>query len=415
MTFVDQLTRIRRFLRDPDGKIWDRNFIEYVFNDIQEDIQQKTDYLEGIEVLNVPAFYQMSYMFEFEYRYLAGTKFYRCLYEQQQNGEVYTNHWEFTAEQGIDSQPRDEGTHFTQPWEAFSGITTGDKVPIRLPDDFGSTKLITYDQEPISYFTEKHLSNTDPSYLSHEGRPYGYYIKDEIDNEICLFPRPSSVLWNDVNLNDPDPSFYFTYTFEGEDNYFTGVGSRFVRNDTDNLREYLFDWEDDLGSNSDTGMRGMYLFEAGAMSRDQVAHVFFIADDNVNSSVGIPQSRTATYNSQENGIPKKIVEDIDNVLLIYNRNPVNVEQDIDESSFPEFLQKYIEYGVMAECYASNTDGRIRSLAEYWQLRYDNGIRLVKRFMENRNSDRHYRLKTAGNIISRSSKRHPRLPSTYPVI
>ena len=77
--------RIRRFLRDPDGNIWDDATLLRLWNDEQSDICMKAGLLERIQALRVPPMYQQSYQWDWEWRYTESTgKRYQChRYHQQ--------------------------------------------------------------------------------------------------------------------------------------------------------------------------------------------------------------------------------------------------------------------------------------------------------------------------------------------
>jgi hypothetical protein len=109
-----------------------------------------------------------------------------------------------------------------------------------------------------------------------------------------------------------------------------------------------------------------------------------------------------------------VIDAADNVLLIYDIDPADIQDELDESDFPAQLQKYIEYGVLDRAYGANTDGRIKSLREYWAFRYEMGIQVVKRYMSMRKQDRNYRFVTS-TLPARRTVRRARLPDSYPAI
>jgi len=127
-------------------------------------LQSKTNFLEDVTVLRVPAFYQFSYIYDWEWDYLPTiySKFYKALRTNERTGAVVCNRWEIEEDFGINGTTGDEGTHYTQTWEAFTGITPGLPVRIRLPQNFNSAKAIFWHREPVAYTTEKELANTDP-------------------------------------------------------------------------------------------------------------------------------------------------------------------------------------------------------------------------------------------------------------
>lgn len=116
----------------------------------------------------------------------------------------------------------------------------------------------------------------------------------------------------------------------------------------------------------------------------------------------------------EDGMPVDIVDTTNNVFMVYSVLPAEMQTETDESDFPVFLRKYLRFGTVARAYGGNNDGRIRSLGDYWMMRYQLGIEFTKRYLSNRRQDRDYRLTTRG-VPARRSYRHPRLPDGYPAV
>lgn len=354
----------------------------------------------------------MSYLFDWEWPYLVGSRFYQALNYYEIGDISICYQWEVALEFGNNGTFSDWGAHYTQPFEAFMGFSPGKTVKTAFPENFHTARLLAYDRESIGYCSKKEITNTDSSYVMREGDPQCYYREDELSNEFCLYPRPNNIVWNeqDVQLSDPD----FVYAYDWESDQHDGTGERFLRNDSDNSREYVFVWEDDIGADADYGMRGMFLFEIGEISAGQVGMVLYVEGDTTNSPVGTFIDRTKNLMSQESGIAISTIDDDDNILLIYNVNPTDLVDDRDESDFPKFMRKYIEYGVVARAYGANTDGRIQSLSDYWAFRHTIGLEMIRKFMLKRKQDRDYRL-TTSTVPAQRHRRHPRLPSTYPAV
>ena len=342
MIWGDELTKIRRFLRDPDGTIWTDDFIRHLWNDCQQDFLRQTIVLEDIHAQRVPGMFQCSYLYDFEYRFLDQdqTQFYQAL--NQHDDYVFCHRWEPQEITGIDSDVSDYGAHFTQPWEACMGMLPGETIKFKFPANFHELKFIAYDQEPIAPTTKKAVQNRDPSYITTEGDPVAYYVEDEGDNTYVLYPKPSTVFANDVS---------------GE---------------------------------------GM---------------AFFAAGDTEDTTTGQIAVREGTTDSSDIGGAIDIVDTVDNLFMVYTIAPKDIESSADAVEIPGFLRKYVNYGVIARAYGGNNDGRIRSLADYWEQRYRMGIIVTKRYMTNKRQDRDYRLTTRAELRRRS--RHPKLPSGYP--
>jgi hypothetical protein len=137
----------------------------------------------------------------------------------------------------------------------------------------------------------------------------------------------------------------------------------------------------------------------------------YAAGDDEDDTIGVVATRSGS-NDVGAGAPFDIVDLNDSVFMVYEVSPVEIEGLADESEFCAFLLKYVRYGVIGRAYGSNTDGRIRSLADYWQRRYELGAAFTKRWSRHRRTDRDYRLVTRG-APTRRRYRHPRLPDGYP--
>ena len=414
MNYGAQLKKIRRFLRDPNGNIWGTTYLKTAFNDIQREIQHHTGFLEKVEVLGLPPLYQFSYMFDWEWRHLPSdqSKYNQCLNYYQQGAYTFCNRWEMQTEYGGTGTAEEAGCHFTQQWEAWAGLVPGETIKVKFPEDFYSSKLVAYDYVPLFNVDKKKIASHDASYIARMGTPIAYYMDDELDNDFVIYPAPSTVVWNDVS--DPiDPEYIYTYSWEESDAYITGIGATFLRTDSDNSRQYIFVWEIDGAEPQDYGLRGMYLFETGYVSTGQYGMVVYVEDDTT-PPLGTYESRTGTLFSQDEGIAISVIDADDNVLLVYDSMAADIQDELDTSDFPEFMQKYIECGVLERSYSANTDGRIQSLKDYWGLRYQTGIEMMKRYMRKRTQDRDYRLITSKRPPVRRY-RHPRLPDGYPAI
>ena len=198
MSWSDELTVIRRFLRDPNGLIWPEVFLRHLYNDLQQDFQLQTHVLEDVTTQRVPQLYHYSYQQDWEYAHLPQslTQFYQCL--GQHDELVFCHRWEPQQRAGIEADVSDYGAHFTHPWEGYM-LLAGEPIKMRFPSNFNSVKYIAYDEEPIHALTKKQVQSTDPSWITTQGEPVGYYSYDEMDNSYVLYPRPSTAFESDVD------------------------------------------------------------------------------------------------------------------------------------------------------------------------------------------------------------------------
>lgn len=408
MNFGKQLRRIRRFLRDPVGNIWTRALLLNLFNDAQREIQIKTRYLEDLQIIRVPPLYHCAYLHDWEWPYLPSSQsqFYQALRYHPQGDYVVCHRWETQFDNSGDAS--DEGVHFTQPWEAFTGVIPGEQVKIRFPSNFHTAKLMAYDKEPIEFTDKKQLQAYDSSYLNRVGTTFAYYREDMLDNSFIPYPLPTSINWNDLVESAVSPDFVYSHSWEST--YLSGVGEQFTVYDSTDLIDYVFTWELDYTGQDEAG-HGMWLFEAQFTVDGMIVHV---SGDTTSSGFGTIVQRTGSLLSSEKGMAVDVVEADDNFLLIYDVLPTDIRVDNDESDFPNFLQKYIEYGVLSRAYRVNNDGNIKSLAEYWEYRHNYGIEILKKYMTKKFQSRDYRMTTRQTPAFRT-KKQPRLPSAYPAV
>jgi len=345
MSWGDELVIIRRFLRDPNGNIWSDAFLLHMWNDVQQDVQNKTSVLEDVSVQRVPDLFHFSYMHEWEYRYIPTkyTEFYQCLNRHDEH--TFCHIWETQQVAGISADVTDYGVHFTQPWEAYMGMVAGEVVRMKFPKNFRNVKFMAYDESPIDHASKKLIQSHDPSHMTREGDAQYYYPVDDLDKSYVLYPKPSAAFADDLSGEGP---------------------------------------------------------------------AFFIDGDTEDTDLGTIAVRTGSDESSNIGASVDIVGVTDNVFMVFDVNPTDMETLSDEPTFPRFMRKYVRYGVLARAFMANTDGRIKSLADLWSSRYALGINVLKRYMRNRSTDRDYRLTTKG-VTGRISRRHPRLPSTYPAV
>jgi hypothetical protein len=205
MTWANNLARIRRFLRDPDANIWSDTVVRNLFNDAQRDLQQKTGFLEDVQAVRVPPMYEMSYLQDWEWAFLpSNTGNYQALRYHEQAEIVFAYRWEPQAVWGlIEATAPDGGVHFTHPFEAFMGMVPGEIVPLQFPTGFHNAKFVAWDKQPIDFLTLKSIQQDDPSWVGRSGEPFAYWRPDKFENQFCLYPNPSSPVWDDID-GDPD-------------------------------------------------------------------------------------------------------------------------------------------------------------------------------------------------------------------
>jgi hypothetical protein len=200
---------------------------------------------------------------------------------------------------------------------------------------------------------------------------------------------------------------------------YTGPYRMFTRNYPDYDINYVWDWEyDHLDSgfssgNDEVTMRCMRLYEMEAVSGDvRTGMLLFTDSTSVGRQTGTVIDSTEYLFDKDLGITTDVIESDENVLFIFEKNPTDLSGGTDESDFPPYLRKYVEYAVLERAYAVDNDGNIASLRDYWAMRKTVGLKAIQQFMRLRKTDRNYRLTTKGTPGFRT-RREPRLPDSYP--
>lgn len=330
-TFAASETRLRRFLRDPNGDIWSSLDLQTYFNDAQVEIAQKTNILVRVEAHYYPPRYDYSYTYDWEKGYIEGDS-YQMGQINQASGDWITYPWE--ANYYLDTQlTQDDGYRFMYPWEAHYVAAPADPPGVLLHAQFDKMRYIAYDRQKIEPIDEKYLQNTDRFYRTRSGAVTNYWQPDDYSNLFYLYPRPSS-----TNVQEPD----ITDTF------------------------------DDAG--------------------------------------GSNPSAEAWLDEGDYGLVTDVVNTEGALFMVYSAQPVDIVETTDESEFPAFMVKYIEYATLERAYGADTDGFIPSLRDYWKTRKEIGLKALAKFQRLTLGDRDYRL--GGQPQTAASKRL-RLPDGYP--
>ena len=360
MNWGDEREKIRRFLRDPDAAIWSDELLLRIYNDEQRYLHHRLGLLEKIDILRVPPMFGCSHTFDWEWAHCFGGKAYQWAKTYYQSPLSCTHRWEAQAIGGIDASDTTEGDVFTYPWEAWLVSNAADLVPIWFPSDYHKTIMMAWDKEPIGFASIKAIMNQDRGWVTRQGEPICYTRSDESENVFYLYPRPSTVTWDDID------SIYY---------HIPGTYSDYA--DLDGAAQ-------------------------------------FQSDDSDDADVGIYATRESAYFNQDVGAALDVLNPDNNVFIVYDALPADVTDSAEGSSYPTWMRKYFHYGIISDAYGSNTDGKISSLAEYWAWRKELGFKHLMKFKAMRRADRDYCMTTKGSPIQRS-RRHPRLPSGYPVV
>jgi hypothetical protein len=196
--------------------------------------------------------------------------------------------------------------------------------------------------------------------------------------------------------------------------------SQFTIEDSDYEINPAFDWEYKFNrginkvSDSDA-IKALWSWECAESHLGTTVAETVLSNGRYYKSGYGPISYMTNIFAYDDSISDEAIDSTGNVLFIYRTEPKPIDDDSQESDYPGFLRKYIEYATLERAYSVDNDGQIDSLRDYWGQRKNLGIEIIKRYASKRKVDRDYRLLTKGIPGGRRYTRHARLPDEYPPI
>jgi hypothetical protein len=422
--FLDQITVIRRFLRDPDALIWDSEQLAIYWNEAQIEIAQKIGYLQRARSLRYPSEYTIIYLYNWEYEYTQGDNSPVLQYAQDlQNftgGAVIIYPWE-AAYDHDSSQTTDDGYRSTQPWESAYGFTA-EPPWVQLHNRLQTVRFVAFDEDTITGVSERQLAMQDGAYKTVQGEPCYYYFPDHYHNRMLLYPRPT------ITIIDADEGTEVYLTDQLGNIITTQTGDGIVVNTIPDYEElaYLYDWEFSeyselngyqFGHKYSTTYVYTYDWEYYQLNGDPVGveeprpYVYMRYWEYYGEG-GIVSFYPATVDESDTGLSLDTIDTDNQLFIVYDYLPEDVEDYADDiTDWPPYMFKCIIAGTLERAYGANTDGYIPSLRDFWKMRKEISIKAINIFRRLRSRDRDYRLGGSGRWEGQSS--HPRLPSHYP--
>ena len=197
--FSDSLTKLRRFLRDPDGDIWTNDDLLLYWNDALLEMAQKTHILEKVMCLRWPPEYNHVICFDWEEEFCEGDILHFGELWQVRN-VIVCYPWE--TGYYLDSlDAAGENYVITHPWELYH-VNAGHVVYLDLHNQTYRIKMMAYDQDIIAPRTQTEIAHEDRWYKTATGSPRYYWQRDEYTNQIALFPRPTAVSQQETDYTD---------------------------------------------------------------------------------------------------------------------------------------------------------------------------------------------------------------------
>lgn len=126
---------------------------------------------------------------------------------------------------------------------------------------------------------------------------------------------------------------------------------------------------------------------------------------------GIISSDEVWMDEADIGIMTDEINQVDAFVMVYQAQPNEITDTVDDIDWQPWQVKYIEYATLERAYGADTDGFIPSLRDYWKQRKDLGINALKKFKRMTLTDRDYCLGGPKKL----PRSRLRLPDGYPAI
>lgn len=431
--FLDIVTILRRYLRDPDAAIWDSEMLGLYWNQAQIDVAQKIQYIQRARSLRYPSQYSIVYFFEWEYQHIEGDILpvlnYAQTLQQLTGGAIITYPWETTywastvdyltsvsgsvitstmgqpieavGQTALVGAAVDEGYRIIHPWEAYYG-TPSDTLKVKLHDKIESIRYAAFDEETITGISQRELAVKDPYYKITKGSPLNYYFPDHYHNELCLYPQPTITLDDgdtlpSSGLLDDTTPVYTDYAYLHDWEYSSSHAGTSVYqfgHEYSTTYIYLYDWEYEQLAGYETSSREINSYE----------YMRWWETEGVG---GVPGLGDSYVDERDTGLATDSIGTTNQLFLVYDCLPDDVDDYADTiEDWPQYMLKTIIAATLERCYSADTDGFIPSLRDFWKMRKEIGIKAINIFRRMKSSDRTYRLGSNTNI---GERKYPRLP------
>lgn len=220
MDWSDHLTRIRRWVRDPDGDIFEDAFLLRLFNDELQQMFGPLGPVSDVQVVRMPPAFQMSYHFDWEWAYSGHTDgdVYQTGGYYDAEDYVYLQAWEPEHLKGYESTSYTPGDVYAHPWEAWAVAMPHHPPPVPLPVDAESVLFLAHDKERIDPETKSEIMRADDTtWKTRAGSALSYWRDEKNSRWIYIYPLPP-IEWQDdePSVSVPLEAEYSTSVVAGD-------------------------------------------------------------------------------------------------------------------------------------------------------------------------------------------------------
>lgn len=223
MDWTEQLTRIRRWVRDPNGDIFTDPFLLRIYNDEHQQIFSMLGTVMDVKVIRTHPEFQGSYTQDWEWKFSGYS--YGDVYQvgllDDASETVYLNVWEAEQLKAYGATSYEQGDVYTQPWEAWAVSAAWFPPPIPMPENFASAVYVSYDRDRVDPESKREIiRNDDMTWKTRAGGDVWSYWRDsKVNNWIRVYPIPT-LTWQDTAYasGDPDEAEYGENTVDVDNN-----------------------------------------------------------------------------------------------------------------------------------------------------------------------------------------------------
>ena len=126
---------------------------------------------------------------------------------------------------------------------------------------------------------------------------------------------------------------------------------------------------------------------------------------------GVISSDDDELDRGDTGLAIDILDMDDALFVVYEPIPVPVEGLHSEVDWPDWMCRFVLYGVCERAFGADTDTFQPTLRDYWGMRKQLGVAALQRFKRGRLKDRQYII--GHDSWSRHSRSRLRMPQGYP--
>lgn len=184
MLVSESLSRLRLLLRDTDSHVFSDDVLVRLWDECQQEFAVKSQLLERVVNLPVPATALMTYTQPWEADY--GGQPCALLYNYM-SPYSFTQPWEVGLITGTDADPTG-GYTVTQMWEAVQ-VESQNRIFHYFPDDCLEVSYLAYDNRPVEWAFREEIDASNTAFKTRSSTRPLFYAEDSASGIFYAYPR----------------------------------------------------------------------------------------------------------------------------------------------------------------------------------------------------------------------------------